>query len=108
MTDTTKKKRRKPKAQRKEDSIRVRVTDEQKALLTEAGQQCRRRALRVGPHDPLARGAADDGGRRRVALRRHVARLGYSRSLRTGEAAGDATAGASAAGGGAVRGTAAG
>jgi uncharacterized protein (DUF1778 family) len=34
----TKKKRRKPKAQRKEDSIRVRVTDGQKKALTEAAE----------------------------------------------------------------------
>jgi uncharacterized protein (DUF1778 family) len=34
MADT--KKRRKPKAQRKEDSIRVRVTDAQKKTLTDA------------------------------------------------------------------------
>lgn len=34
MADT--KKRRKPKAQRKEDSIRIRVTDAQKKTLTDA------------------------------------------------------------------------
>lgn len=57
----TKKKRRKPKAQRKEDSIRIRVTEAQKETLTAAATQagigvsswmlsvCMREAAKINP-----------------------------------------------------------